>query len=178
MKPFITPEITTSGKKFFPYQCEGVESAALWRCLEGRRLVAYSLPEGHTLQASWELSLVFDSYLVLEFSSACSQAIDWQEVGSLNIRLVQSSLEGGAMSTIDRSEDVIPEIDLVAVERLIFEDEDVVVECGLVLCGRYGEEVVVAAGVSPGSISVKASFSVEECFEPQFPLSACRRLPI
>jgi hypothetical protein len=175
MKPFITPELTPSGKKAFSYQCEGVECKDLWRQLEDRQLVAYALPEGHTLQSAWELSLIFDSGLVLEFSSACTQAVGWQEVGSLNVRLTHRSVRGGVTTTGKQSEIAVPPIRLVAAEKLIYEDDDVVVECGLVLLGSNGQQMVIAAGISPGSVSVRASFSAGHAFEPQFQLSACRR---
>lgn len=175
MKPFITPELMPNGKKAFGYQCEGVDCKVLGRLLQGRQLVAYVLPDGHTLQAAWELSLVFDSQFVLEFSSACTEAVDWQEVGSLNIRMTRRPTEVGATTMSNRSETSFRPIDVVTAEKLIYEDQDVVVECGLLLHGSEGQEVVVAAGIPPGSVSVQAPFSSAQQFEPQFPLPACRR---
>jgi hypothetical protein len=175
MKPFITPDMTPTGKKAFPYQCEGAECKELWSRLKGQSLVAYSLPEGHTLQTAWELVLVFDSGLTLEFSSACSQAVDWQEVGSLNVRVAHLSIGDGATTASKKNEIPVSPIDLVAAEKLIYEDDDVVVECGLVLCGRDSQEVVIAAGVPPGSVTAQAPFSMGQSFEPQFRLSECKR---
>ena len=175
MKPFITPDKTSTGKKSFPYQCEGFECDALWRHLEGQRLVAYVLPDGHGLTAVWGLSLVFYSGLILEFSSACTQAVDWKEVGSLNVKLTRDSKEGVATMIAERKGIAVPLVELANAEKLIYEDEDVVVECGLVLHGSDGQQVVIAAGIPPGSVSVHASFSVGQPFEPQFSLATCRR---
>jgi hypothetical protein len=175
MKPFITPEVTAVGKMYFPYQYEGVEREALSRELKGQRLVAYVLPDGHTLQAAWGISFVFDSGLVLEFSSACTQAIGWQEVGSLNIRLMQGSMDSTAVGGMGKNEVVVPTVELLYAEKLLYEDEDVVVECGLLLHGRTDQNVVISAGISPGSVSVHAPFSVGQLYEPQFPLSGCLR---
>ncbi|GAA4358786.1 hypothetical protein GCM10023165_54130 [Variovorax defluvii] len=172
MKPFITPEIMPSGKKVFTYQCEGVECKGLWTRLKGQQLIAYVLPEAHTLQTAWELSFVFGSGFVLEFSSACTQVGDWQEVGSLNICVPHRPPD--VFATTEKNEIKIPAIDMVAAEKLIYEDDDVIVECGLLLRGRHGQEVVVAAGIPPGSVSVRAPFSAGQPFEPQFPIATCR----
>lgn len=176
MKPFTTPELMPNGKRAFRYQCEGVDCGALGRLLEGRKLVAYVLPEGHTLQVAWELSFAFESGFVLEFSSACTEVAEWQEVGSLNIRLTHLSTPAGTTTVVTHRSELQP-IDVVWAEKLIYEDQDVVVECGLVLRGGEGQEVVIAAGIPPGSVSVRAPFS-PALFEPQFPLPACRREPV
>jgi hypothetical protein len=173
--PSLPPESMSTEKRAICYQCEGVECKDLWCRLEGRQLIGYALPEGHTLQAAWELSVVFDSGLVLEFSSACTQTVDWQEVGSLNVRLTHRAAEPGVATTAKANELAVPPISLVAAEKLTYEDEDLVVECGLVLLGADDQQVVIAVGVPPGSVTVQASFSAGQSFEPQFQLSLCRR---
>jgi hypothetical protein len=50
----------------FPYQCEGIECGSLRGWLESQRLVAYVLPDGQTLEAAWEFTLVFDSGQAVE----------------------------------------------------------------------------------------------------------------
>jgi hypothetical protein len=175
MKPFITPELTSVGKKEFAFQLEGVERQDLLSRLMGEYLVAYALPQGHTMRAAWELSLVFDSGLVLDFSSASTVAFDWQEVGSLNLALTYRPRELGVVRRSKDGESTVPPIVIAASEVLIYEDDDVVVECGIALLGSDGSEVIVAAGIPPGSVSVQAPFSAGQSFEPQFPLDACRR---
>jgi hypothetical protein len=175
MKPFITPELMPNGKKLFGYQCEAMDCKLLGDLLKGRSLVAYVLPKGHTLRTAWELAFIFDAGFVLEFSSACTQAVDWQEVGSLNIRLTSGPAEGEPAKSSGGNESFFQAIKIIAVEKVIYEDEDVVVECGLLLRGVNGEEITVAAGVPPGSVSVQMPFASTELFEPQFPISACRR---
>lgn len=87
MRPYITPERTLAGKTAFKYQCEGVVCGDLSRRFAGEMLTAYALPRGHSMRAAWELMFIFESALVADFSSACTQAVDWHEVGSLNIGL-------------------------------------------------------------------------------------------
>lgn len=166
---------TSTGKKAFRYQCEGFEPSSLPGLLKGRRLVGYELPAGHSLTAAWELSLVFDCDLVLQFSSASAEAVGWQEVGSLNVRLVQRSEEDGGATTERTTTVPVSPVSLIGAEKLVYEDDDVLVECGLVLCASDGQDVVVAAGIPPGSVSVEAPFSGGLPFAPQFPVVMCRR---
>lgn len=173
MKPFITPDIDPTGKKSFKYQCEGILYENLRSQLIGKELLAYSIFENQSLQATWDLSFIFDSDLVVKFSSACTQAIDWQEVGSLNM-LFSNRIENEP-NIENKIKIFISPIKLMTLEKLIYEDDDVVVECGLIFCGRNDQQIIVSAGISPGSVSVQAQFTDEQEFEPQFPLSICRR---
>lgn len=177
MRPFITPELLPDGKLLYPYQCEGIDCMAIGLCLEGLKIVAVELPEGHTLHTTWEFALVFDSGAELRFSSSCTEVVDWQEVGSLNIWTPEySTVPSAGRGVVARS--CIEAIKVNAVEKLIYEDEDVIVECGLVICGARDQNVVIAAGISPGSVSVMAPFSKGYSFEPQFPLEMCRHAVI
>ena len=178
MKPFITPELLTSGKKLFPFQCEGISPEELGRALDSQQLMGYRMPIGHFFKAAWEISFHFDSGLAVDFSSACTLAFDWQEVGSLNVRVSREHL-GLGESAVPFEKWPMSALKLGAIDKLVFEDSDVVVECGIVFHGSdVDEEIVVAAGISPGSVSVKVPFEPENLFEPQFPLSMCRRVRI
>lgn len=174
MKPFITPELTATGKKVLAFQCEGVASDALSNAVKGRNIVAYSMPVGHSFQAAWVFRLILEGDDLFEFSSACTQVVGWHEVGSLSIRFVKGSNKGRADATPDLEAIAIPVFRVLALEKLVYEDADVVSECALVLRGEDGEEIVVAAGIPPGSVSVTAPFT-EGLFEPQFTLASCRR---
>ncbi|MBU2284914.1 MAG: hypothetical protein KKC85_00590, partial [Gammaproteobacteria bacterium] len=66
------------------------------------------------------------------------------------------------------------EFRILTLSRLLYEDDDVISECALAFGGRDGEQIVIAAGIPPGSVSIAAPFS-EEQFEPQFAMSTCRR---
>lgn len=175
MKPFIAPELTAAGKKRFAFQCEGVASGDLWGRVQPRELLAYGLYAGHTLQSAWGLSFFLDSGLVLEFSAASTLSVGWQEVGSLNVLLALRSPPDAGSAPGKLEEVAVQPIRFASAEKLVYEDDDVVVECGLVLCGTGGQQVVIAAGVAPGSVSVEAPFSAGQSFEPKFQWSACRR---
>lgn len=174
MKPFITPELLESGKKKLPIQWEGINSDLLCSFLKDQYLVACAFPKNHSLKAAWIFWLIFQSGKVLEFSSACTQVVGWEEVGSLNIGLLEKieksdSYLAGNIFQINVQGFIFSEIN-----KLIYEDEDLISECGLVLISPGEQEVVIAAGIPPGSVSIKAWFQKEELFEPQFPLSICR----
>lgn len=177
MKPFITPEITQTGKQAFLYQCEGIKREELWHRLSCTHIIAYAMPERHTFEASWEFSLIFDSGMILDFSSACTQAIDWQEVGSLNISATQHPAEE-TTTIIKKKEVKIPKIELITANRLIYEDNDIMVECGIIFHGKHNQEVIISTGIPPGSVTIQAPFSRGHSFKPEFALNKCRRLSI
>lgn len=175
MKPFITPEKISNSKLVFSYQCEGIEAKSLLHFLRGQSLVAYEMPEGHAFEAAWDLRIRLSSGAVLEFSSACTESSGWQEVGSLNIRLLDLYALKDSSAVCKYNEVEISSFPIMTIEKLIYEDNDVIVECGLVIYGCDGLEIVVAAGVSPGSVTLQAPFSAKQSFFPQFLLSDCRR---
>ena len=172
MKPFTTPEISPSGKKLLAFQREGFES---WDVVEGSHFVAYAMPHGHSTEGAWELRLVRDDGAFIEFSSASTEVGDWKEVGSLNLLWSPygkaTTNPGAKLQTT-----AIPAFRVTRVEKLIYEDADVISECGVVFIAQHGtsDEVVIAAGVPPGSVSMMAPFAPAP-FKPQFDLSLCRR---
>jgi len=171
MKPFITPEISPDGRKNLNLQCEGIDRQDLGEFMRGRAITAYALPNSQTLKAAWLFRLVLDDGSSLEFSSASTEVVDWQEVGSINIRLVdKSSPPAEDFLWVD----MLP-LEIVGVDVLIYEDEDVISECGIVICGIDEKEVIVAAGIPPGSVSIMNPILVG-AFEPQFSVSTCRRI--
>lgn len=172
MKPFITPEVTVDGRKILRFQCENVDANELRNRLQSRSVVACALPDGHSFQAAWLFRIILDNSVTLEFSAASTEVVDWQEVGSLNIRLLESPEKQVAMVEMP-----IEPFSIYDVEKIIYEDEDVISECGLVFRARSGNEIVIAAGVSPGSVSISAPFA-NDPFEPQFALSTCSRVKL
>lgn len=178
MKPFITPKVTQAGKKLLQFQLEGSDLESIWNVINRHPVIAYGMPDGYTFDAAWEFQLYFDgSKTFFEFSAACTQVVDWQEVGSLNIRAASCDAESITSIGPDFSKHAISCFSVEKLEKLIYEDDDVISECGLVLYGADGAEIIIAAGISPGSVSVAASFATEP-FEPQFSLATCRREPM
>ncbi|QGG91516.1 hypothetical protein GH983_13980 [Agrobacterium sp. MA01] len=174
MKPFITPKVNETGKKLLQFQLEGGEQDSDLCAMHSRSITAYSMPEGHTFNAAWEFQLHFgNDNLLVEFSSACTQVADWQEAGSLNIRM---AYYGESIASIGsaHSATAISPFTVERLEKLVYEDDDVISECGLILNGSDGTAIIFAAGISPGSVSVAAPFATGQ-FNPQFSLAACSR---
>ena len=173
MRPFITPNKTSAGKTLFPYQLEGLALTDL-EMLCQRRLLAYELAGEQNFQQSWEFRLHFDGNISLEFSSACTEFQGWHEIGSLNILLWTRGND-----TIDQSKWSCLEKALVVarIDKLVFEDDEVISECGISIFFGHRASIVIAAGNSPGSVSVKSDFS-DQPFEPQFPVANCVAVPL
>ncbi|MCY7327391.1 MAG: hypothetical protein LH618_02445, partial [Saprospiraceae bacterium] len=174
MKPFITPEISAKGQRVLRFQLEGFEDDLSLNSVRGHSIIAYGMPAGHTLETAWEFILIFEDGSLLEFSSACTQVIGWEEVGSLNIRFAPQvpGHQSSASEHLLRVE--IQKFEVIAIKKLVYEDDDVIAECGLILYGANGEEVIVATGVSPGSVSIGAAFSAVQ-FKPEFPVHMTKR---
>jgi hypothetical protein len=178
MKSFITAETVPSGKKRFAAQCEGASLATLASMLVGEKLIGCLLSSRAFVVCNMDAPTHFASRLALEFSSASTDIGSWQEVGSLNVRV--ASLSSTSTTTAAEPSMVSVTFDpmeLAKIEKIVYEDSDVIVEYGVLLHARGEAFVTVAVGIPPGSVSVQAPFSNER-FAPQFDLGLCRREPM
>ncbi len=124
--------------------------------------MAYGLPKAQSLKEAWLFRIVLDSGWTVDFSSACTGVGGWQEMGSLNLVFARVSEDETSIQwTMTR----IVEFHVRMAERLVFRRDAVYAEAGIVLTGSTGDEVVIAAGIPPGSVSIAAPFSTEE-FQP------------
>ncbi|MNV62770.1 hypothetical protein D3C71_1553310 [compost metagenome] len=48
----------------------------------------------------------------------------------------------------------IPSIRIARCRKLLYEEDGFLAECGLLLAGEEEENLIIAAGISPGSVSV------------------------
>lgn len=165
MKPFITDALV-DGKYVLPFQIEGVDRKTFIKFVHGKSVLGYSLPKDQMLKAAWDFCLFLDDDISISFSSATTGIGDWAEMGSLNIN-VCAIPDSNALRYADKY--VSKNLSLCVIKRvdqLVFRDEKVYSECGLVLCDGDGDEIIVAAGVSPGSVSVSLP-SDKTQFEPE-----------
>ncbi|MBV7544644.1 hypothetical protein [Acidovorax sp. sic0104] len=177
MKPYITPEILPSGKRLLSFQYEGTNRHEIENLLKWNHIIGYSMPEGHTFQSAWIFRLILREGIFLEFSSACTQVIGWQEVGSLNILLKNSTEVGVSDEELILKTIEISEFRIEKLEKMVHEDADVISECGLIFRGPHDQEIVIAVGTPPGSVSIFSEFS-HGAFEPQFLTSSCYRASV
>lgn len=174
MKSFITPDISANGQKIFRLQSENIDTKNILRHVQDLNIIAYLMPAEHSFQSAWIFRLIFNNGISLEFSSVCTMVNDWQEIGTLNIRLIDdtNSQESDIDQVLIKTE--IPPFKVVSLIKLIYEDKEFCSDCGIVIIDQNEQEIVIATGISPGSVSILAPFSTST-FEPEFPVSECKR---
>jgi hypothetical protein len=65
-------------------------------------------------------------------------------------------------------------LEIVNMEKIIFDCESFSAECGISLSNEIGGEFNISAGAFPGALALRAPFVNME-FEPQYDVAACRR---
>ena len=172
MKPFITPEISASGQKVLRFQCKNIEAKNISSDMQNLSIVAYSMPIDHSFQAAWIFRLILSNGTSLEFSSACTAVMDWQEVGSLNIQLVNQAANKKSVTDAVLLRIEVTPFRIISLKKLTYEDKNFRTECGIAIYGQNEEEILITTGISPGSVSIAAPFSTDP-FEPEFPVAQC-----
>jgi len=172
MKPFITDALI-DGRYILNYQIEGIEISELSRHLVGSNIIGYVLPNSQSLACAWELKLIFDNGISIDFSSACTNIGGWQEMGSLNIFFSDYISDNNLDISVYQKSEV--SFFVKSMDKLVFESSDVFSESGIIFLNGNGEEIIIATGVSPGSISVKAPFC-EANFNSELELEDCHRI--
>ena len=170
MKPFVENAFH-DGRYVLPIRCEGFQRSQLNARMEGTCIIAYSLPRDHSLSEAWQCRIHFNSGTMFEFSSLCTGVGGWDEMGSLCIH----EMENGTDKALFQKTMVEP-ICIAKIECFIHDNTTVYCEAGMVFQDAHGKEVIIAAGVAPGSVSVSAPFS-QEAFEPELSIDAYARLP-
>jgi hypothetical protein len=174
MKHFITPDEFKNGKRLLPFQIEGASIYELLTLLTDRHILGWDVPVGHSLKEAWPIRLIFEQFILVEVSSACTVTTGWQEVGSLNISVQIDTAESKSSGAFERIYSSVSEFKVESVEKLVFENETLITECGIVFVSSNGLEIVVMAGIPPNSVT--AFIGVDnESFSPEFPLELCRR---
>ncbi len=178
MKPYITnPDI--NGRFVLPYQIEGegIDCENMESMMAGAEIVAYSLPKTQSFEATWELRLYLNNNMLIDFSSSFTNIGTWQELGSLNMKFACGGVAGNIQSDKIYAYTEIDGFFINSIQSLIYSDKEVFSECGIVLINAVGQEVVIAAGVSPGSVSVKTPFC-ESDFEPEMEYGVYLKVPM
>jgi hypothetical protein len=148
---------------------------ALWSDIKkellGLNLIDYAVPKRQNLECTWLLRLNFSNEITLEFSSLINNVGGWQEVGSINIKVV-------AQEQLDDAADIflitkINQFTINDIKLLVDCDNKYYAECGVILINNFGEEIVIACSPELGAVSVKAPFNFGK-FNPDIPLKECQ----
>lgn len=154
-----------------PFICHGVSSETLARSLVGQTVTAYAMPPKHSFEAAWLFTLYFEDGHKLEFWSESYETAGWNELGVLVVSSLGEAVDGPSMN-VEQFRVEIPSIRIARCRKLLCEEDDFLVECGLLLAGEAGENVIIAAGIPPGSVSVSLP-SDESNFRPLLGLPHC-----
>lgn len=175
MKPYIA-DAFRDGKYVLAFQVENSSSLPLPIGVLSNSICSLAFPAGHSCKEAWIVQLDCDSELVFEFSAASTNVGGWREIGSLNIGM---HLRGSSDLTLssDFEEHRLSDFKIVSVERLVYEEDGLMVENGIIFTSQKGEEVWIAAAAAPGSVSIKAPFCQSE-FSPELAIQHCRRVRI
>src|SRR5689334_16497551 len=154
MKSFIAPERSVTGKDIFRIQWEGIDAAGLSKLTREANPIALAMPNRQSAEAAWLLRILFDNNHVLELSSSNTMHTGWEEIASLNVRLIDE-LNDAAFGGVVWSVSEISFGTILHLEKIIFEDDGIISECGLRFVGS-GEKIVVCSGVPTGAVTVSA----------------------
>jgi len=178
MKPYIT-NAEVNGKYILPYQMEGaginyetIESAICDTCI-----IAYSMPKSQSLKSAWELRIYFNNNMCIDFSSAFTNIGGWQEFGSLNMKFTHKATSVNMKSNETYTYTEIDDFCIEDIKSLIYVDGDLFSECGIIFTNKNGQEFIIAAGVSPGSVTVKIPLCISE-FQPEMEYETYKKVKL
>jgi hypothetical protein len=154
-----------------PLICHGVPPEGLARNLVGRTVTAYAMPPKHSLEAAWLFTLYFEDGGNLEFWSEFYNTAGWNELGVLVVSSLGEAVEGRSMN-LEQFRVEIPSIRIAGCRKLLCEEDGFLAEYGLLLAGEDEENLIIAAGISPGSVSVRLPSDVSN-FSPLLDLPYC-----
>ena len=175
MKPCITDSNNGPSKKIsLLCQVDGLQRAEFAGALIAHKVVSYGYPANQSLQEAWLFFLTLDSGWNAIFSSVFTEIGEWKEVGCLNVTF------SSELPPLNKTKWTIIRFDnffVESVEWLVVNNDEIYVECGLVVKDALEREIVVATGVSPGSVSISLPLS-SNSFRPEFATEQCARLRI
>ena len=174
MKPFITDALV-NGRYILKYQIEGLNFSDIEPLFVGSKIVGYIFPKNQSLTTAWDFKLLFDNGKSIQFSSACTNVGGWDEMGSLNMSFSNYVSNEYLDTNIYQKNEI--SFSVTEIEKLIYESKNVYSEAGIIFVSNIGEEIIIAASVSPGSISVSTPFS-EANFEPELSLDDYKRVTL
>jgi hypothetical protein len=142
-------------------------------------VVAYgfsgSFPSMRTFKSANGFLLYFDNNKIVEFCSLKTMIKDsWDEYGSLKIQTHDdpSTIRQGLMP-IERFE--IEPFIVNSITKLVYQDEGMYIDCGIVFSENENNEILIAAGFST-DVTIRTSFSNEE-FDTDTPENLFKRVP-
>ncbi|WP_157582024.1 MULTISPECIES: hypothetical protein [Rhodanobacter] len=152
----------------FDYECIGFGLDEIKSIIRENEIVSYSIPIGQSLTTTWNFRLNFRNLVCIEFFSRANAVSGWDETGSIVLRLADVAADDARSGVFETR--LISGFNVDSVSLLVYQEDQINSECGMIFREKYGREMIVAAGVSPGSVSICADFS-GDIFAPEHSLS-------
>ena len=167
MKPCITPR--NKKKAHFCLQFDGLDEKSLIVGLTNYDINAYSTPPNQAINNVWYFDLL-TAQGVYSFTASSTQVNGWEEYGSLAIKYSKEALTVRP----DFMRDVLikPPFRASKIQKIIYEDDDVITECGLLLSSTDSTKIIIACGISPESITADGIMFTGD-FQPLYPTAMC-----
>jgi hypothetical protein len=160
--------------KKFELEIERTEQLTLSQ-LVGTEIKSAAIPEGHSLTATWLLLLELDGHW-LECSAVPRDLGDWQEAGSLRLRLLRQLAP--ELRSVTWTIAPLSDFQISGVEKLVINDGEFQLESGLVFRSQMDKELWVVCSSAPGSMSVMLPLLGAHGFEPEYPIDEYERVSI
>lgn len=164
MKPFTTQRNQMNN---FELDLEGFGDASLLDVFGGTSIESLAVPIGHSLTTAWLVLLSLKSGVLVELCSLCNDLGDWQEVGSLKLRLIAGKVHD--VPNVEWISSNVHNFIVDKVDKVEYCESSFRTECGLCFVSSNNEELWIVAGPAPGSVSVKLPDSCED-FVTEFPI--------
>jgi hypothetical protein len=145
----------------------GISKAGFLELWAGRPLLtAVAVSPKQTLGCNWGTVFVFDGGWCLSIAARMESLGGWKEIGSLVVRYCHSDALGAGCIEPFHLKHEVPKAEIIRAEGLSLLEDRGECQCGLVLIG-HSFEIIIAPGISPGSISISAPFADAD-FEPEY----------
>jgi len=137
--------------------------------LVAKEITAYATPTGQLVDCVWYFDLL-TSCAAFSFAASSTQLDGWVVYGALIISYSEIAVNQRSPFMHDRS--VVPSFRVEKVKKIIYEEDEVLAECGLILFGNDSRSITVACGIPSGSVNAEGEM-FEGNFKPLYPLALC-----
>lgn len=174
MEKSLTKDYIINNKKYiFPFHLEGISYNEIIGSIKGLYIKSYAIPIKHSTKSAWLLRILFSKGFYLEFSSTPNDIGGWEEMGSLNIKLIKNFSKINNNIFIHKN---IENFKVKEVFKLVHATEEIFSNSGIVFVSEEGKEIIIVCGVSPGSVSMKTPDNSVDKLDAELDLSDYKKI--
>ena len=166
-----------NGRYVLPFEFAGISGVEFTDKMVAAEIVGFSVPRKQSLRETWSFYLHNAAGLLFQFSALTTGIGGWQEMGSLKIVVskAMASDESQLDSEIYEYHRILP-FQVSVIQAMVFEDESVYAECGILLAASDDRVIQIVCAPAPGSVSARIS-AIESEFLPELGLSDYALVP-